>query len=197
MNSEAWMAGEVGFQLTEADWIATSRDLLRERYGTSDPVRQVQLVSTIILLFLLLAWMINAAMASLSLNQNGLFALLPFAVSAAACCWFWLDYVYRRVPQHARRLLRQRAVFQRPLRYSWSEEGLGFQTAHVSGLIPWLDLYRWRAAQHSFLFYTDEQTVYFIPRSALSDAQVEDLEAIVAASGAPGPPRLEDRLIYP
>jgi hypothetical protein len=191
------VAGEVSFQLTEEDCIAAYRDFLRERYDASGPAKRVQLFSTYFLLFLLLGWMIGALMALLSFDRHGPFAPLPFVFSWLALFWLWCDYGYRQVPRRARRLFRQRASLRRPLSFGWSEKGLSFRNLHASGLIPWADLYRWRPARHAFLFFADEQMVYFIPRTALSPAEMKDLEATAAAGGTPGPPRLEDGMIYP
>jgi hypothetical protein len=186
------VAGEVSFQLTEEDWIAAYRDFLRDRYDATGPIKRVLTFGAYFLFFLMLGWMIGALMALLSFDRNGQFAALPFVLAGLACFWLWCDYGYRQVPRRARRLFRQRAALHRPLGFGWSEKGLSFRNAHASGLIPWADLYRWRAARHGFLFFADEQMVYFIPRSALSGAQAKDLEANAAAGGAPGPPRLED-----
>ena len=71
------------------------------------------------------------------------------------------------------------------LSYGWSEQGFSFRNAYSSGLNPWADLYRWRAARNNFLFFMDDQMLFFLPRAALSNAQAEDLVATAAASGAP------------
>jgi hypothetical protein len=181
------VAGEVSFQLTEADWIAAYRDFLRDRYNSAGPIKRALSFGVYFLCFLLLGWMIGALMALLSFDRHGEFAALPFVFAGLACFWLWCDYGYRRVPKRARRLFRQRATLRRPVSFGWSEEGLSFRNAHASGLIPWTDLYRWRALKHGFLFFVDEQMVYFIPRSALNDAQAKDLEATAAAGAAPGP----------
>jgi hypothetical protein len=181
------VAGEVSFQLTEENWIAAYRDFQRDRYAASGPAKRVQLFATIFLLFLLLGWMIGAVMALFSFDRHGPLAALPFVLSGLASYGLWLDNGYRRVPQRARRLFRQRAMLRHPLSYGWSEQGLSFRNHHSRGLIPWGDLYRWRAARNNFLFLTDEQMLFFLPRAALSDAQAKDLEATAAASNAPAP----------
>jgi hypothetical protein len=103
---------------------------------------------------------------------------------------FWMALValnFLLLPRRARRLFRQRTSFQDAIGYGWSEEGLAVRSSHGSSLIPWTHLHRWVAAQHCFLFFVDEQLFFFIPRSALDEAQAQDLEATAAASGAPRP----------
>ena len=179
------MAGEISFQPTEENWIAAHRDFQRDRYDASGLAKKVQLFGTIFLLFLLLGWMIGAFMALFSFDRHGPFAGLPFTLSGLALYGLWLDSGFRRVPQRARRLFRQRAMLRHPLIYGWSEQGLSFRNHYSSGLIPWADFYRWRAARNNFLFLVDDQMLFFLPRAALSDAQAKDLEATAAAGGAP------------
>jgi hypothetical protein len=194
MNAEDRMAGEVTFELTEDDAVAATRDLLRERYGASNPVRQVRFGSSIFMLWLLLAWMIGAAMDWLFLDRSGAFALLPFGLAALLCLLLISDYFYRRVPAQARRLFRQRA--SRPTTYGWSKEGLSIRNRNGHGLVPWSDLYRWLPARHSFLFLTDELSFFVIPRSAVNEAQAKDLEATATAAGVPTSAQLEVQLTY-
>jgi hypothetical protein len=187
------VAGEVSFQLTEENCVATYRDILRDRLSGRNPT--LSAVTRIASLAI-----VGVAMVAFAFEtwRDGSVSLMLPAILLASPGFYWFCRLsaYLGVTSGARRTFRQRATFQRPMHYSWSEEGLGFQTTHVNGLIPWGDLHLWRAARHSFLFFTDEQMAYFIPRSALTEAEAEDLEATVAASGAPGPPRLEDGLIY-
>jgi hypothetical protein len=196
MNSEARMAGQVSFQLTEEDCAAAHRDWLRDRFDGSGGAPYGHRVSAIMLPVLVIAWVGSMTVSALRPLPGFLRYLLPIAIILSASIWLLRGYAVLDASRSARRTFRQRAAYRRPLTYGWSEEGLSFETEHGSGRIPWGDLYRWYAAEHSFLFFADQNLFYFIPRSALSDAQAKDLEATVVASGAPHPPRLEDRLIY-
>jgi len=191
------MAGGVSFQLTEEDCVAAYRDHLRDRFSGSGPVGIVQYVSAISLLLIAIAWVASLAMPRLFGDWASKDSLVPWVIAFLASFWALRAIVFLGSARSTRRLFRQRASFQEPLTYGWSDEGLSFRTSHSNGRIPWADLHSWRPGKHSFRFYTDERMFFFIPRSALNDAEAQDLDATVAASGATGPPRLEDGLIYP
>ena len=186
MNAESRVAGEVTFQLTENDCVVLCRDALRERFGGLIGGRDTQILG-VLLIVCLIAWVIGEIVSPLSFN-HGLSDGLPFAIAFLAWYCFCRAYPFLRAPQLARRHFRQRASYQQPLSYGWSEDGLSFRTNHATGRIPWADLYRWSATDLNFMFFTDEQTCYFIPRKALTEAQGKDLEGTVAASAAPRRP---------
>ena len=176
------MAGETTFQLTEADFVAVYRDSLRAHGGLA--MRDAGIISAAILLLLLLDLLADLALPRL-MGRMDVLDVLPFAMGGLAWLWLCLGLGYVRARPLAQRIFRQRVSYQRPLSYGWSDEGLSFRTSHGAGLIPWSDLYRCRATEHNFLFLTDELSAYFIPRSALDEAQARDLEATLIASGAP------------
>ena len=186
------MAGEVRFQMTEADCVAAYRDYLRERYkGRNPAIGKITSIFALVILVILLVATIAEYFG------NGRLGIAWYLLLAVGFFWFcrlaaWFGAAYR-----AKRLFRQRATFRQPITYRWSDEGFGYEASHGSGLIPWRDVHRWRAAKHSFMFFADDYLFYFIPRTVLEDAQARDLEATLAASGAPGPPTLEEGLIYP
>jgi hypothetical protein len=182
------VAGEVTFQLTEADCVAAHRDHLRERFTGRNAA-----IGTIISISILVAILILILASFLG---NGSSWVTPYLLLALGFFWCCRAAAWFGVAHQARRLFRQRATFRHPITYRWSAEGFGYDAAHGSGFIPWREVHRWRAARHSFMLFTDDYLFYFIPRSALDDAQTKDLEATLAASGAPGPPKLEDGLIY-
>jgi hypothetical protein len=186
------VAGEVRFHLTEEDCVAAYRDWLRDRFsGRNSFVGFI--LTFLVVTFALLAWALYAKWAGPSgFGQQASAVLL----SCVALLWLYRLSVYFAISLWARRRFRKCPILQQPLRYSWSEAGLGFRNADDSGHVPWGDLHRWHAAKHGILFFTGKGLAYFIPRSALSDIEAEDLEATLVASGAPGTPRLEDRLIY-
>jgi hypothetical protein len=186
------MAGEVSFQLTEADCVAAYRDMLRDRFSGRNSFLGFVLTFLVVIVALL-TWGHYAKWAGPSGFGQQTSAVL---LSCVALLWLYRLGVYFAISLGARRRFRKSPILQRPLRYSWSEAGLGFRNADDSGHVPWSDLHRWHAAKYGFLFFTGERLAYFIPRSALSDIEAEDLEATLVASGAPGTPRLEDRLIY-
>jgi hypothetical protein len=189
MNAERRVAGEVTFQVTGEDCVTLYRDCLRDRFGGSLGGPDAKILGALLLICLIL-WAIDTMAPRLSFDHNGA-SWLPFVIAALAWYCFCRAYSYLRAPQLARRLFRQRASYQRPLSYGWSGDGLSFRTAHTTGRIPWADLYRWHAGEHNFLFFTDEQMIYFIPRTALTEEQAKDLEATVIASGAPLRPDLK------
>ncbi|HEY5712118.1 MAG TPA: YcxB family protein [Allosphingosinicella sp.] len=180
------VAGEISFQLTEDDFVAAHRDWLRDRFSPKRPGLDARHISVLILIFFLpFVWLGSASGRGMLPGQNDLYAIaLPILLGLA---FFWLCRlsVYVSVPRVARRVFRQRASFQRAMSFAWTEQGLGSQTAHGASLIPWNEFYRWHAGEHSFLFFADELMFYFIPRSALSNAQAQDLEATVNAGEVP------------
>jgi hypothetical protein len=187
------VAGEVSFQLTEEDCVATYRDIQRDRLSGRNPalsafamIASLAIAGAALVAFAFETWRDR----SVSLSFPAILLL------SAGFYWFCRLNANLAVARGARGIFKQRASFRRPMHYSWSEAGLGFRTDNSSGLIPWADLHRWRTGRHSYLFFTDDWMAYFIPRSALSEADTEDLETTLAASGVPGPPPLEDALIY-
>ena len=182
------MTGEVRFQVTEADCVAAYRDHLRERLRDRNAA-----IGTFIAIF---GFFIALILVLASYLGNGSPGIAWYLLLATGFFWLVRLAAWFGAGYQARRLFRQRATFRQPITYRWSEEGFGYEAAHGTGVIPWRDVHRWRAAKHSFMFFADDYLFYFIPRSALDAAQVKDLEATLVASGAPGPPKLEDVLIY-
>jgi len=175
------VAGEVTYVPQEADFLAAQRDWARTRSRSGN----AGLIVFFVILVLVLLWIAASNVPSLLAYEEHVFDYAPYFVGAWAT-WMalWaLNLVL--MPRLARRAFHQRASLQRPVGFSWSEEGLGFWTSEARGLIPWADLHGWAAGDQCFLFFLDERMFHYIPRSTLGDGQAKDLEATVAGSGAP------------
>lgn len=190
------MAGAVRFQLTEQDIVAAYRVSVRDRLGGSPAARITKQFSAAILVLLLVIWVASLIMSEQPIDATSLTGFLPITIGILGFIWLMHGLAYLNAARAARQMFHQRATFKRPVSFGWSVEGLSYESDHGSGRIPWSDLHRWLPADHAYLFYMDEHLFYFIPRSALSEAEAKDLEATVTASGLSGPARLEDQLIY-
>jgi len=87
------------------------------------------------------------------------------------------------IPRRARTLYRQHKTLQRPLRFAWSDEGLGYTTSTGTGSLAWRDLHRWAEGRGNFLFFVTDAMFYFIPKRVLSEAEADDLRTVAGGSG--------------
>jgi hypothetical protein len=192
MNAEEWMAGEVTYQPTEADYVGAHRDwfinVIWSRRGLAT-IRTAALATAATLA--VIGYLIGDSRPAVAVAFASGLLLGAFLI---LLCW---GLSYALMPRRAGRLFRQHRALQKNVSYGWSDTGLTYRGANGSGQIAWEDMHRQAAGKHSFLFYLTENLFHFVPRRALSDSEAKDLEATAAASDAPRALRLEDRLIYP
>ena len=173
------MAGEVTFQMTEADYVAANRDwFLRTILKRKAIIRHAVALGV--------AFMAGAVLAG---GDRGTFAMgqlwYGLALAGAAAGALLLLYVvtYALIPRRAGRLFRQQTGFHRPLRFSWSDDGMTQTSAHGTGTYAWRDLHRWTVGRDAIMPYVTDQLYFVIPRRALSESQVSDLVNTLERSG--------------
>ena len=175
------MAGEVTYVPKEEDFLAAQRDWARSRSRSG----KTGFVVFLVILTFGLLWIAGSNVPRLLAYEERAFDYAPYFVGAWASWMLFCALSYVLSPRLIRRTFRQRASLQRPVGYSWSEEGLGFWSSDTKGLIPWADLHGWAKGDRCFLFFLDERMFHYVPRSELDEGQARDLEATAAASGAP------------
>src|SRR6476659_6131485 len=123
------MAGEVTFQLTEADLLTVYRDQSRSRSSRSG---SVGIVTLFVALAVILLWVAASNVPWLLTYEQAAFAYSPYLLGAWAFWTFLWILSSMMLPRQVRRRYRQRASFRRPRTYSWSAEGLGVRTSDTS-----------------------------------------------------------------
>jgi hypothetical protein len=126
------MAGEVSFQLTEADYVAASRDALWDRVsGRNAPITAI-------------VWMITVPFAAVTAVIYALrppsdpvgVALLPIMLAVPAIYGFARLAAYLATSRAARRIFRQNEALQRPFRYSGRAWGWVSRLPRVAAWSP-------------------------------------------------------------
>jgi hypothetical protein len=85
------------------------------------------------------------------------------------------------LPRRSRRLFAQQKNLQRPLRFSWDEQGLAWVNESGSGRTAWSDYIKWRENERVFLLYLSDVMFQMLPKRAFADG--ERLRAFVDALG--------------
>ena len=175
------VAGEVTYQLTEADYISANRDwfgraLLRWRTLIAASVMMVVIfvIGFAMARFLDGAPLIDQLGLGLSMAGMGLVALLFF---------FGLSFLL--LPRRAKRLFRQQTSMHKPLRFAWSSEGCVQGSTHGEGTYVWSDLHRWSNGLSAVLIYHTDNLFFVLPRRVLTDEQHRDLVDTLSRSGLP------------
>jgi YcxB-like protein len=172
------VAGEVTYQLNEADYVAAQRDHLLRRMWSRGALASLAsgaaaAATTLAVIGLLSGDGVRAAVvaAGAGLLLGPLAILVLWGVSFAL------------LPKRARRLYRQHRSLQKEVSYGWSEAGLSYRSANGSGEIAWQDFHRWSEGPHAFLFYLTDQLFHFVIRRQLSETEAADLRNTASALG--------------
>jgi hypothetical protein len=91
--------------------------------------------------------------------------------------WDWLarDWVIRRQ-------FRQSLKMRTPIRLSWDDRAITFDTDLSHAVYPWKDFFAWKGSSTSLLLYRDAAMFFPVPRRALPDgAHEEMIDALRAA----------------
>jgi hypothetical protein len=173
------VAGEVTFQMTEADYVAANRDwFLRTILKRKAIIRHAVALGVAFTAGVVLA---GGDRDTFTMGQ--LWYGLGLAGAAAGGLLLLYVVTYALIPRRAGRLFRQQTGFHRPLTFSWSDDGMAQTSAHGTGTYAWRDLHRWTAGRDSIMPYVTDQLYFVIPRRVLSDAQANDLVATLEQSG--------------
>lgn len=175
------MAGEVTFQMTEADYVAANRDwFLRTILKRKAIIRHTAVLGV--------AFMAGVAVAG---GDRGTFAMdqlwygLGLAGIGAGTLILLYIITYALIPRRAGRLFRQQTGFHRPLTFSWSADGMTQTTTHGNGTYAWRDLHRWSDGPSTVLIYHTDNLFFVLPRHTLRDDQYRDLVDALIRSGLP------------
>ena len=175
------MAGEVTYKVAERDYVAANRDWFRRAIVKRKAL--IRHAVTVLAVFML--------GVSISRGSESTFAMrnlyIGLAMGCIAICAVLLLYAinYALLPRRAGRLFRQQTAFQKPLKFSWSDEGMVQDSAHGTGTYAWRDLHRWTAGRENFMPYVNDQLYFIVPRRALNEEQAADLLATLERSGLP------------
>jgi hypothetical protein len=171
------VAGEIDYTPTEDDYVEANRDWNRSRFRRRFP--RLMIVATL------------TCYGVISLLQGDIASWSTLGASVAvgllAVPVGFLIEIKWVMPIRARRLFRQHRALHRDYHYRWSDEELAYHSANGEGRVAWGDLYRWHEGRNVFLFCLNARLFFYLPRRALSDAQIVDLRETAAAFG---PPRL-------
>lgn len=83
------------------------------------------------------------------------------------------------VPIQARRTYRQQRTLRGDMTLTWSDQALHIQSEYGTFEMPWGHFLRWREDARSILLYESERLVRIIPKRPLTDAQQQDLLALL------------------
>ena len=124
-------------QCKESDYIAAQFLHLRPR-----PVFAVMGVLIVILAF----WALWMSRSLILLGCLAYLALWP--------CFLWWN---------AKRLFREYKAMSEPLEMHVGDDGLYFRRKHGEGLIPWIEVIKWRANRRLVLIYPSTNIFHMVP----------------------------------
>lgn len=92
--------------------------------------------------------------------------------------WDWIarDWVVRRQ-------FRQSQAMRSPVRLSWDEQAITFDTDLSHAVYPWKDFFRWVGSKASLLLYRDSAFFFPVPRRALPEGAFEEMIEALRVAG--------------
>jgi hypothetical protein len=161
------MSGSASYEMTAQDNV----DAVNTHSG--------RLLGKLAWIFLILA-LINAAIdwwvgIPVLEDSNG-WTLVGAWIFFAAWDWVARDWVVRRQ-------FRQSVNMRSPIRLSWDEQAITFDTDHSHAVYPWKDFFRWMGSGTSLLLYRDSAMMFPVPRRALPEGAYEEIVETLAAAG--------------
>lgn len=91
-----------------------------------------------------------------------------------------------RVPVVARRIYAQQRGLHDEIHVAADAAGIAARSARMEGQTPWSHYLRWREDRRVILLYQSDALFQFVPKRALSEAQVATLRGFAAAAGVAG-----------
>lgn len=173
------MAGEVTFQMTEADYVAANRDWFVWTVSTRKVLKAPAIVAVTLFVFgVLIERFVDAAPLAAQIEYG-----LILGACGVALIGLLYGLSYLMLPRRARKLFGQHVAMRKAMRVAWSDEALVQETANATGRYAWTDLNRWADGASAVLLYPTEAMYFIVPHRVLTDAQHDDLVATLARSG--------------
>lgn len=109
-------------------------------------------------------------------------SLPPFALLAAAVI-LGVDLGFPLVfsPSLIRRRFAQDKLLRQPVTATWDAEIYEAEQPGAHNRIPWPDYVKWREDRHLFLFFVSDFNYQILPKRALNQEQIEDLQRTLSA----------------
>lgn len=108
--------------------------------------------------------------------------LLPSAlIITATILVFSLGIPLALGPLVIRRRFKQDKLVRKPVSASWDEDAYEAEQPGVRNHIPWRDYMKIREDRHLFLFFISDYSYQILPKRALTQEQIADLQRVLAA----------------
>ena len=161
---------QVSFKPSYDDVLAANRLLYRPTRGRLILYGFVMVVGA---LNLLMSLLLPAGERSSQIGGGVALIAAPIAWRVALAIWI--------LPHYSRRYYGQAAILRQPFTVSWDEVGLDSRTPRSTSTTPW-DAYVGRREDAStMLFFQTDALYQFLPKHALTAAQVARLRDLAAA----------------
>lgn len=96
---------------------------------------------------------------------------------------FFLAWDYLVRDRMVRRAFRQSEGMRSPIRLSWDDEAVRFQTDTSDSRYEWSRFFRWMVSSKTLLLYRDSQMFLLIPRRVLPEGAADEMAAALKAAG--------------
>jgi hypothetical protein len=96
---------------------------------------------------------------------------------------FFLGWDWIARDWSVRRAFRQGEAMRSPIRLSWSEDSLTFDTSASHARYGWDQFYRWTSSERTLLLYRDSQFLIPIPRRVLPTGAYEQMVEALRRAG--------------
>ena len=84
-------------------------------------------------------------------------------------------------PLVIRRRFKQDKLVRKPVSAGWDEEAYEAEQPGVHNRIAWRDYMKIREDRHLFLFFISDYSYQILPKRALTQEQIADLQRVLAA----------------
>ena len=109
---------------------------------------------------------------------------MPLFVLVLASAAFGAAFVVPLLlsPMVIRRRFRQEKILREPAEVRWDEEAYEVDQPGIHNRIAWRDYTKWREDRYQFLFFASDYRYQVLPKRVLTQAQIEDVRAILLAA---------------
>ena len=171
------MADEITYMLLESDYVLAQRTHFARSIRSWPVLRRW--------FFFVIAGAVVGTLASFgeTTSRAKILVIAWFTASGVIftpLCWI-LSFLL--LPRQARRLYRQQRAFSLPWTYRWTESGIENEGATGTSRYAWNELHAWARSDRIFLFYVNDILFLLLPTRVLSQAQADDLEALLREHG--------------
>jgi hypothetical protein len=83
------------------------------------------------------------------------------------------------------RIFRQHKALHRQVEFSWDDVGSRWRSDQADVTRAWSDYHRWTEGRRTLLMYLNDYLFEFVPLTALSSAELDDLRSSLRAVGVP------------